>query len=157
MKERIGARAVGAAQNPVNDVCQEVFKGVFTSLDRFQGTSDRQAWAWCYTIAHHKLANHFRKRGRDRLHLVDPDDLWEAIQASAQPASISPEDMEWLEHAMDLLKAAKPPCYDYLWNRYMLGWDNKMIAETFGLNYRSVHVTIKRCLETARSLATETT
>jgi DNA-directed RNA polymerase specialized sigma24 family protein len=64
--------------------------------------------------------------------------------------------MDRLEHAMYFLKAAKRPCYDYLWSRYMLGWDNKMIAEAFGLNYDSVHVIIKRCLNTARALASKT-
>lgn len=138
----------------VDDICQETLTGLFTSLDGFHGASDSQAWAWCYTIARHKLADHFRKRGRDRLDLVDPEDLWQAIRAAAQAASISPEEMDLLEHAMDLLKAAKPPCHDYLWHRYMLGWDNQMIAEGFDLNYHSVHTIIRRCLETAQSLAT---
>src|ERR1035438_3167358 len=65
----------------VNDICQETLKGLFTSLDSFHGASDSQAWAWCHTIARHKLADHFRARGRNRLDFVDPDDLWEAIQA----------------------------------------------------------------------------
>lgn len=138
-------------QDGMDDVFQETLTGVFTSLDRFQGEADSQAWGWCYTIARHKLADHFRKQGRDRLELMAPNDLWQAVEASAKDAPISPEAMERLEYAMDRLKEANPPCYDYLWSRYMLGFDNKMMAEVFGLNYGSVHTIIKRCLDTARS------
>ena len=140
--------------NGLDDVCQETLKGVFTGLERFQATSDNQVWAWCHTIARHKLADHFRKRGKDRLDSVDPDDLWQMAQASG--ASISPAEAELLGHAMGLLKVAKPPCHDYLWHRFILGWDNQMIAEAFDLNYGSVHTMITRCLEKARSLATTT-
>jgi len=140
----------------LDDVCQETLKGVFKGLHKFRGDSNGKAWGWCYAIASNQLAEHFRKRGRDRLDLVDPDEVWQAIRAASQTASISPDERDLLEHAMDLLRAAKPPCYDYLWNRYMLGWDNQMIAEAFDLNYGSVHTIIRRCLETARSLATAT-
>ena len=140
----------------LDDVCQETLKGVFAGLHKFRGDSNGQAWGWCYAIASNQLAEHFRKWGRDRLDLVVSDEVWQAIRAASSTMSISTAEMELLEHAMDLLKAAKPPCYDYLWNRYMLGWDNQMIAEAFDLNYGSVHVIIRRCLETARSLATTT-
>src|ERR1019366_8530346 len=123
----------------LDDVCQETLKGVFAGLHKSRGDSNGQAWAWCYTIARNQLADHFRKRGRDRLDLMDPDDLWQAIRTAAQTTSISTAEMELLQHAMDLLKEAKLPCYDYLWHRFILGWDNKMIAVAFGLKYGSVH------------------
>ena len=136
----------------LDDVSQETLVGVARGLSRFRGDSEGQAWAWCYQIARNKMNDRWRQQAKSKMVFLDPADLWPVVDASAQEAPIPPDKMEALDRAMHLLKASNSPCYDYLFSRYLLGWDNKMIAEAFGLNYDSVHVTLKRCRDAARAL-----
>ena len=136
----------------VDDVYQETLAGLIEGLRRFEGQSDGHFWSYCYRIAGNKCVDQIRREAGEPLEFVDPEDLRQVVQVSARDAVISSKEWEAVERALELLRASKSPCVDYLWARFMLEYDNKMIAETYGLNYDTVHVKLSRCLEKARSL-----
>src|SRR5271169_5131131 len=97
------------------DVMQEILKAVATGMRKFEGGTTKEFWAWCYRIARNKLNDHYRSKAADRLQPVPPEELWQMMELSAQSAPLSPAVRHDLEHAMKLLTASKPECYDFLW------------------------------------------
>ena len=71
---------------------------------------------------------------------------------SASDSALTPADRIDLEHAMKLLTVAKPECYEFLWNHFVLGFAYGEIAEDTGLSYDNVRMKIGRCLDVAQSL-----
>jgi DNA-directed RNA polymerase specialized sigma24 family protein len=57
-----------------------------------------------------------------------------------------------LEYALNLLRSVKPPCYGYLWQHYVLGWDHAEIANAYGISYGAARMQVNRCLKLAQSL-----
>ena len=142
-----------AIQPPVaQDVLQEILKSIATSMKKFEGSSNKEFWAWCYRIARNRLNDHFRKKASDRLQPMPPEELWQLVESSAQASPLSPADKHDLEYAMKLLTASKPECHDYLWKHFVFGLDYAEIAEERNLNYDNVRMKIGRCLDEAKSL-----
>jgi RNA polymerase sigma factor (sigma-70 family) len=135
-----------------DDVFQEVLKAIATSIKKFEGSSDKEFWAWCYRIARNKLNDQFKKQATDRLQPMPPEELLPHVETAAQTSPLSPADKHDLEYALDLLIAAKPECYDFLWQHFIIGLDYAEIAEEQNLNYNAVRMRIGRCLETAKAL-----
>ena len=102
-----GAIAHPAAQ----DALQEVLKAIAISLGKFQGSTVKEFWGWCYRIARNKLNDQFRKEYADRMQPVPPDQLWQMIEASAQDAPISPAVRHDLQYAMPHPRQATAPRY----------------------------------------------
>src|SRR5947209_9847274 len=76
---RAGARA------DVDDLTQDVFLGVARGLHRFEG-GESEFRSWVFSIAHHRMVDHHRKRRRDPP-LLDPargDAQAEALAGLAQ-------------------------------------------------------------------------
>ena len=143
----------GAIRPPAaEDVFQEVLKAIITSLGQFKGNTNGEFWAWCYRIARNKLSDQFRKQASDRLQPMPPEELWQLVESSAQASPLSAADRLDLEYALNLLTRAKPDCYDYLWNHFVIGLDYAEIAAGQDLTYDNVRMKIGRCLETAQSL-----
>lgn len=134
------------------DVLQEALSAIATSLDRFTGDTIGEFWAWCHRISRNKLADHFRRQGRERVEPLPPEDLWALVEASTGSEPLSAADRHDLEHALQLLAASQPDCRDYLWRHFVLGLDYADIAEAEERSYDSVRMRINRCLETAQSL-----
>ena len=127
-------------------------KAIATSLNKFQGETEKQFWAWCYRIARNKLSDHYREQYAERAQPVAPDELWRMMEVSAQDAPITAQTRHDLDYAIKLLTAAKPECYQLLWQHYVVGRDYGEIAEERGLNYDAVRMQIGRCLDQAKSL-----
>ena len=134
------------------DVLQEVLKAVATSLGKFQGSTEKEFWAWCYRIARNKLNDQFRKQATDRVQAVAPEDLWQMMDLSAQDAPMTAQTKHDLDYVMKLLTASKPECFDFLWKHFVFGLDYADLADEQNLNYDAVRMKIGRCLETAQSL-----
>ena len=135
-----------------DDVYQETLKGIATGMKKFQGNTAAEFWGWCYRIARNKLNDHFRKQSTDRLQPMEPEELWQLAESSAQSSALSPADKHDLEYAMKLLTSAKPECRDYLWKHFIFGLAYAEIAEEQDLSYDNVRMKIGRCLDTAKSL-----
>ena len=142
------------SHHEAEDALQEVLRAVATNLSKFSGSTKGEFWAWCYRIARNKLSDHFRAKAASRMEPMPPEELWSLIESSAHAAPMSAADRLDLAHAMKLLAASKPECYDFLWQHYVIGLDYRDIAEGFQLQYDNVRMKIGRCLETARSLVT---
>lgn len=143
----------GAIRLPAaEDVFQEVLKAVTTSLGNFKGDEARAFWAWCYRIARNKVNDQLGKQAADRLQPMPEEELWQLVEASVQPAGLSPADRHDLAYALNLLTQSKPECREYLWNHFVFGLDYQEIAEVEQLSYDNVRMRIGRCLETAQAL-----
>jgi RNA polymerase sigma factor (sigma-70 family) len=142
------------SNDSAQDALQEVLKAVAVSLQKFQGDTEKEFWAWCYRIARNKLSDHYREQYAERVQSVAPDELWRMMEVSAQDAPMSPAVWLDLKYAIQLLTAAKPECYKLLWRHYVIGLDYGEIAEERGLNYDAVRMQIGRCLEQAKALLT---
>jgi RNA polymerase sigma factor (sigma-70 family) len=140
------------SNDAAQDALQEVLKAVATSLNKFQGDTEKQFWAWCYRIARNKLSDHYRQQYSERVQPVAPEELWRMMEVSAQDAPITAQTRLDLDYAIKLLTATKPDCSDLLWKHYVIGLDYAEIAEERNLSYDNVRMKIGRCLEEAKSL-----
>lgn len=136
----------------VADVSVETVGIIANTLLRFRGTTDDQLWAWCYEVARNRVRERLRRRETDPLARTDPDTLWTSLEFAAREQPMPAGERLDFEYALDLLRKSKPPCYDYLWNHYVLGWDLAEVAQSFGLSYDAARMQVRRCLELAQSL-----
>ena len=136
----------------VDDVQQETVVGFFRNLPRFNGTCDAQVWQFCYQVTRNKIADYWRRlKARPSVALA-PEDLWRVMDATASDDPISLEERDSLEHALTLLRNAKPPCYDLLWQCYILEWDNAALGSAWGVHPEAARMRVNRCLKLARTL-----
>jgi RNA polymerase sigma factor (sigma-70 family) len=134
------------------DVLQEVLKAVMTGMGKFDGSSEKEFWAWCYRIATNKLHDHYRSKASDRILPVPSEELLQLMEFSAVDSPITPDIRHDLEYVMKLLTAFKPDCHDLLWRHFVVGLDYSEIADERELEYDNVRMKIVRCLEAAKSL-----
>jgi RNA polymerase sigma factor (sigma-70 family) len=143
----------GAVQHhAAEEALQEISIAIVTSLQKFQGNSAKEFWAWCYRIARNKLNDHYREKATDRLQPMPPEEMLSLVDSSAQDAPLTAADRHDLDYAMKLLTASKPECYDYLWQHYVFGLDYAEIAEERNLSYDNARMKIGRCLDAAQTL-----
>ena len=143
----------GTLSHPAaQDVLQETLQAVTVSLTKFSGDSPQSFWAWCYGIARNKVNDHLRKQARDRLQPMEPEQLWQLVETSAQSSPLSAEDRLDLQHALKILAEAKPECVEFLWQHFVLGLDYSELAEERNLSYDNVRMRIGRCLGEAQAL-----
>jgi RNA polymerase sigma factor (sigma-70 family) len=140
----------------VEDIFQDTLAALAQSLHRFCGKSDAQFWNWCYHVARNRRNDRLRRRETDPLAHTDPDTLWASLETAAQDQPLPAGERLDLEYALDLLRKSKPPCYDYLWTHYVLGWELAEVACGYGLSYDAARMQIRRCLELAQSLMART-
>lgn len=133
-------------------VQQETWLSLFKSLPGFKGQTDEQFRAWCFRIADRRCADSLRGRKRQREHATDPEELARLAEAGAavEPAAFATRDLA--AQALKLVRKVKPPCYDLLVWRYVLGYDLETIADEMQLDYDTVRMRLVRCLELARKL-----
>jgi hypothetical protein len=98
------------------------------------------------------ISNRIRCEQKERSISVDMDELLAVVEVSSQVKPLSPGDRLDLEYAMDLLRNAKPPCTDYLWHYYVLGYDWGSMAAEFGFTKEAIQKQTARCLQLARKL-----
>jgi RNA polymerase sigma factor (sigma-70 family) len=134
------------------DALQEVLRAVATGVRRFDGCTTKEFWAFCYRIARHKIADHYRKQSTERTVSMSQEELWQVMDASAQVAPITPESRHDLDYVIKLLTATKPDCSDLLWQHYVVGLDYAELAAEKGLNSDAVRMRVKRCLDEAKAL-----
>jgi RNA polymerase sigma factor (sigma-70 family) len=134
------------------DVLQETLKAATVGLTKFKGDLDKEFWGWCYGIARNKVKDHLRKTAADRLQPMEPEELWQLVETSAQNSPLSPEDRMDLQHALKILAEAKPECSEFLWRHFVLGLDYSELAEERQMSYDNVRMKIGRCLDEAQAL-----
>jgi DNA-directed RNA polymerase specialized sigma24 family protein len=83
---------------------------------------------------------------------LPPEELLQVIESAAHDVPTVAQTHHDLNYAMNLLTAAKPECYELLWQHYVIGLDYAEIAEARDLTYDGTRMKIGRCLDEARSL-----
>jgi len=134
------------------DVFQETLKAIVVSLPTFKGESDKEFWGWCKGIVRNKVKDQLRKQMSDRLQPMEPEQLWQLVDSSAQSTPLSAADRIDLEDAMKILAQARPECVEFLWQHFVLGLDYSELAQERNLTYDSVRMKIGRCLGEAQAL-----
>ena len=135
---------------------QEVLVALAQGLPRIRGNSDAECWTWCYRIARNKIYNDFQQKARHPEETWDAESLWQAVEASERTEPISAADRLMLKDVLARLKQVKPPCYDYLWGHFFLGWSYGELANVFGLpSEDAAGMQVRRCLKLAESLTNE--
>jgi len=144
-------RAQGSAEP--EDVAQEVFVGLVRNLDRFDG--DETAFrSWVFTIAHRRLTDERRRRGRNREEPVD--DLAAVSGPSAGDAADEALGRLGSERALRLLERLTDDQRDVVVLRILADLPVAQVAEIVGKNEGAVKTLQRRALaRLARELANE--
>jgi len=118
------------------DVTQEIFLSLVSSIERFQG---RSAFAtWFYRIAMNRVADYHRKmsRGRKRKSSEERD-----------PRVFDPRDWIYSELALKEVLEALPDSYrQILVLRFLEGLSFRDIAERLGLTYEATKYRYRRAI-----------
>lgn len=134
------------------DLYQDTLLIIFQKLGQFQGSTNRELWGWCYTVARNKLNNFFRQQNRVELLDLEADEFDNLPTLPVDGEK--PGDQLDHEYARRLVKAAKKPCGSFLNAYYILQLDYQTIAEELNMTADAVRMRIKRCLEeTVASIA----
>lgn len=157
-------RAVGPAlkaylyrrcpSDQVEPLLNDILTAIALSLDIVRAKDEQQLWGWCYRIARNKLADLHEAIQADPTAPYDPRDLAETVEASATHTPLTAGERLDLEYALDLLRAAKPPCVDYLWDHYILEMDYTEQAQLHRVSADAMRMQVKRCLALAQELLT---
>ena len=139
----------------VDDVYQETQLALATKIDRCRAQTDDAVWAWCYRLARNKIADQWRRDRRNAALSLDLEEVRRAAETSAEEESISPTERLDLDYALALLRAAKPPCVDLLWERLGLDLSLKEVAAIYGLSADAARMQVNRCLELAQKLVAQ--
>ena len=135
------------------DACQETLTAIATRLGQCSSGTEGPIWRWCYQVARHKIADQARRAGGTRLVSLEVEAVQRAVNAiAASDEGFSLEKREQLEYALDLLRAVKPPCVDYLWEAIALNLSYAMVGELHGLTSDAARMQVNRCLELAQAL-----
>lgn len=152
-KLRTHLRIMCPAQPEVaGEAFAEALVYIAKNLHMFRGEHDGAFWSWCYHVTRTSALQRLRKRKGDRLQPMPPEEMQRHVEASAQVEALSPGIRLDLEYAMSLLQKAQPPCCDYLWKRYIMGWDYSDLAREYGLSDDAAKMRVRRCLEAAQGL-----
>ncbi len=149
-RSRIGRS--GSAYSSADDVAQEICVAVLGAIARY-GDEPESFLPFVYGIAAHKVADHYRRAGRDR---SDPTaDVPDGIDHGA-----SPEQQTMaadLRDRLEALLATLPPRQrEILVLRLIVGLSAQETATAVGLTPTAVRVTQHRALAKLRAALTRT-
>jgi RNA polymerase sigma-70 factor (ECF subfamily) len=149
-RSRIGRS--GSAYSSADDVAQEICMAVLGALARY-GDEPESFLPFVYGIAAHKVADHYRRAGRDR---SDPAaDVPDGIDLGASPEQmIMAADLR--DRLTQLLGTLPPRQREILVLRLIVGLSAQETATAVGLTPTAVRVTQHRALAKLRNSLTPT-
>ena len=144
-RSRIGRS--GSAYSSADDVAQEICMAVLGALSRY-GDEPESFLPFVYGIAAHKVADHYRRAGRDR---SDPAaDVPDGVDVGASPEQqIMAADLR--DRLDQLLATLAPRQREILVLRLVVGLSAQETATAVGLTPTAVRVTQHRALAKLRS------
>lgn len=149
-RSRIGRS--GSAYASADDVAQEICIAVLGALSRY-GDEPQSFLPFVYGIAAHKVADHYRRSGRDR---SDPSaDVPDGIDVSAGPEQqMMAADLR--DRLAGLLATLPPRQREILVLRLIVGLSAQETAAAVGLTPTAVRVTQHRALAKLRAALSPT-
>ena len=136
-------RAQGAPD--ADDLTSEVFLGVFQGLGRFEGTAE-QFRSWVFTIAHRRLTDDRRRRGR-RGTAVPLDEAAVPAVPGADGAALDRLGGTWVTEA---LAGLAPDQRDVLLLRVLADLTGEQVADALGTRPGAVKALQRRGLAALR-------
>jgi len=144
-RARIGRS--GSAYSSADDVAQEICVAVLGAIGRYKDAPE-SFLPFMYGIAAHKVADHYRRAGRDR---SEPSaDLPEGIDLEAGPEQ-QVMDADLRERLTGLLAGLPPRQREILVLRLVVGLSAQETAVAVGLTPTAVRVTQHRALVKLRA------
>ena len=146
-RARIGRS--GSSYSSADDVTQEICLGVLGALKKF--ADDPSSFLpFVYGIASHKVADHYRKAGRDR---TDPvADMPDLVDRNVGPEQHALRD-DLRSKLFQLMDRLAPRQQEILRLRLIVGLSAQETATAIGLTATAVRVTQHRALNKLRELA----
>lgn len=137
-----------------DDIHQEVARGIVKGLQKCRAETEDDFRIWYFRIAKNKLNDHLRKKYRDRVEALAPDDILQAVDSSGLYNESDAYGIRLdLEKILQLLEMIKPGCRYLLWHHRGIGMDYPELGKEFGLSKDAVRVKIERCLVAAQKIA----
>ena len=138
-------RARGATEP--EDVLGEVFLRVVRDLGSFDG-DEREFRSWVFTIAHHRLVDGLRQRGRRPVTVLAPEDLGEVL-------GVGDTEQDALarlggDRVRELISGLTPDQQDALLLRVVADLSVEQIARALGKRPGAVKALQRRALATLR-------
>lgn len=140
------AGQLGYNREATKDLFQETLWALFKALGSYEFVSDKQFWAFAYTIAHRRVID-FLRRPNGRLVPMDPDEFAAVLDLHAQTP---PKDASLQEHCFYVLAQLSEECFILLFLRFVEDVEVEGIARILGLTTGATGLRIKRCLKKAR-------
>jgi RNA polymerase sigma-70 factor (ECF subfamily) len=141
-RDRVARFATGRLGDPekAEDVTSETFEGVLRGLPGYRPGTDFEAWL--FTIAHRRVADHFRRRARRRE--VDLDEARGAATAAGPEDAVLAAERR-AEVAL-AFRRLRPEQQEVLALRVLGGLSAAQVAEVVGKSEGAVRVAQHRAL-----------
>lgn len=136
-----------------DDILQETAQSIVHGLRKVEAKTDGALWGWMRRIAFCRVSDSLRSKYADRAEYVDPEFIETAVITGSESKELSAADRLDLELLMRLLREAKFPCDEILWNHLVAGVEIDEIAGMYEMSYDAARMRIKRCLRAAQHLA----
>jgi RNA polymerase sigma-70 factor (ECF subfamily) len=138
----LAAQADGAAE----DLASETWLGAARRLTAFRG--DEKAFrAWLFTIAHHRLVQHWRQANRRVLVSLDPMGMVECAAAD-DPAGEVVDAAVAVAAARRITEVLSPAQAEVVLLRVLAGLDVDQVAKVLGKRPGTVRVLQHKCCAT---------
>ena len=150
-RDRVARFATGRLGDPekAEDVTSETFEAVCRNLRSYRAGTDFEAWL--FTIAHRRVADHFRRRFRRRE--VELDEA--ALPGPLAPAVGGPEDealaAERRAEVAGAFRRLRPDQQEVLALRVLGGLSAAQVGEVLGKSEGAVRVAQHRALQSLRT------
>lgn len=127
-------------ESDIEDIVQEVFIAVATSIYTFKGSSS--FYTYIFKITKFKITDYYRKSGKEKKEFLTADI---ENQAHTEPAQqkMAGEDISTLLSCLSAIE------YQVVIMRFLDGCSFKEISENTGLSYEAVRSKFRRALEKA--------
>ena len=156
-RDRVARFATGRLGDPekAEDVTSETFEAVCRNLGSYRAGTDFEAWL--FTIAHRRVADHFRRRYRRREVALDEAVPGEEGHArpGAVPAVAGPEEAllaaERRAEVAGAFRRLRPDQQEVLALRVLGGLSAVQVGEVLGKSEGAVRVAQHRALQSLRT------
>ncbi len=156
------ARRAGLSEADAQDVVQETIVSVAKQMPDFQYDRTRCSFkGWLYFVARRRIADHFRKLGRQPRTLLatagteDGSADMEAMEGISEAQLQADWDAEWAAHlvhrALERLKReVQPKHFEVFYLNVIRGQEVKRVSSALGVNCAQVYLVKHRCTKLLR-------
>jgi RNA polymerase sigma-70 factor (ECF subfamily) len=143
----------------VADIFQEVFQAVAAQISSFRRDRPGDSFrGWLWTIARHKIADHFRRQGRGPVAAGGSDAQQRLLELPEPPAEADPStaDGSLVQRALEHIRGEfEERTWSMFWRATVDGHATRDIAADLGVTPDAVRVAKSRILKRLRQELTD--